>query len=377
MWNLVSIIAASLSVLFVFTVIVFVHEFGHFIVARRCGVHVVVFSFGMGPELIGWNDKRGTRWRISAFPLGGYVRFLGDADAASSPDFETITNLSTEEQKKTLLGVNVWRRIAIIFAGPLASVLYGFFVFTFFFYFYVTTITGTPRIVDFDSKNPVAVNAGFQIGDELLQVDGKPILSAMDILQAVQFSPGKELQFLIRRSGKEEIIKVSPASFISDTAFGKQRVTQIGIKFEYVEETIVKKQYGFLESINAGAAQCWSVVSSNLRAVHLMIKGDIPVDNVSGPIRGAEAIGRIGVALDFKLLVYFSAILSVWIGVVNLFPIPMLDGGHIFMFLIEAVRGKPLNEKFQEFVLYLGFSIIILLTFLVLGMDIMFKVIHW
>ena len=374
MWDVFLLLCAVAAVLFVFTVIVFVHELGHFLVARRCGVYVETFSIGFGPEIFGWNDKYGTRWRFSLLPVGGYVKFLGDDDIASKPDFEEKKQLSEELKKQTLEGKNVWRRMAIVLAGPVANFLFSFVIFACFFFFF-GTLSGTLSVTEVIPDGP-AEKAGFKVGDLLLKVNDSPIESSGDILRAVQLSPDQPLQFVVERENKKQILSVSPVSYVDKTELGMQRVVRIGIRMKMDEDSVRYQSYGFLDAVEASVVQCWTILETNVRVISLVIKRKLKPDTISSSIRGAEAIGRIGMKLDIFQLISITAMISLWLGAMNLLPIPVLDGGHLMFYIIEAVRGRPLSKRIQELAFGIGASVIISLIILVHVMDTVFIVIH-
>jgi regulator of sigma E protease len=373
-WTFASVVAAVIAVPAVFTFIIFIHEFGHFAIARRCGVFVKIFSIGFGRELFGWYDSKGTRWKVSALPLGGYVQFLGDANAASAPDADELERLSESDKQRTLQAQKLWKRIAIVLAGPLTNVLFALVIFT-MFHMFLGVYEGTPVAREIRPGFP-AEKAGFLVGDEFLRVNGDEITSASDIKRALNLSPNEPVTFVVRRDGREKEIPVTPVSIIDQTVIGKQRDLQMGIVVGYVQDSLRIKYYGPVEAFEMAALQCWGIVEGSARAIYLVIANELPPDTVSGGIRMAEAVARAGGTMNLLFLIHITALFSLSVGVINLLPIPVLDGGHLLFFLIEGVIGHPVNDKIQEIAFRIGFAIIILLTASVLSMDAWFKVIH-
>lgn len=380
-WNFISITAAVLAVPLVFSFIIFIHEMGHFLVGRWCGVHAEVFSIGFGKELFGWDDKQGTHWRVALFPIGGYVRFMGDMDAASTPDFSNQAQLSEEDRNRTLMGQNVWKRIAIILAGPVVNIIFAWLVFTAFIYT-SGTISGTLEVYSNSPEHPAiekgspAEKAGFEIHDQFVSVNGKAITKASDVKKALLFSPNDPVTFTMKRNGREVDLTVIPEPIVVQTDIGMQRDVRMGVVLSYIKESLVQEKFSLFDSSLLSVSQCWQVIEGSGRAIYLIFKGKLSLDTMSGGIRMAEAIGRVGGHLDFLWLLYITALFSLNIGILNLLPIPVLDGGHILFALIEALKGSPVNEKIQEFAFKIGLTIIILLTFLVLTMDTNFKMIY-
>jgi regulator of sigma E protease len=338
----------GVSFVVVLTVIVFVHEWGHYIIARLNGVRVETFSIGFGRELFGWNDRYGTRWKVSMIPLGGYVKFFGDANAVSMPG-EALPNLSPAERAVSFHHKPVWRRAAVVFAGPAANFIFAALVFAVLF----ATIGQpfTPPIVGGVLPNTPAAVAGFQAGDRIVSVDGHSIERFQDLQMFIAFRADTALAVGVERDGAPLTLVVTPRRVErADGVGGSAKVGQIGIqstsKFEFVRRPP-------LGALWYGVRQCSDIVRTTMTYLFGIAEGRESGDSLSGPLGIANItseVARVGLA-D---LVQLMAMLSVSIGLVNLFPIPVLDGGHLLFYAVEAIRGRPLGEKAQEYSFRLG-----------------------
>jgi regulator of sigma E protease len=345
--------------LFVLTLVVFFHELGHFLVARRCGVRVLVFSIGFGPELVGFNDRHGTRWKISAVPLGGYVKFLGDDNAASVPDPSAIANMSEAERRESFVLQRVAPRAAIVAAGPVANFILAIAIFAGLFMVFGKPST-SPR-VDSVQADSAAAAAGFQPGDMVLTIDGRSIDSFNDMQRIVSTSAGDTLVFVVERGGVRVTLKAKPALKEIKDRFGN--VTRIGIlgitRSSSPDDTHVQPVDPFT-AVMLGAKETWFVVERTLYYIGGVISGREAADQLGGPIRIAQVSGQVATA-GLSALLHLAAVLSVSIGLLNLFPVPLLDGGHLLFYGVEAVRGKPLSERAQEMGFRIGFAIVVML----------------
>ncbi len=332
----------ALSFLVVLTVIVFVHEWGHYIVARLNGVRVEVFSIGFGGELIGWNDRRGTRWKIGYVPFGGYVKFFGDAGVASNPASGQQT-LTVAERAVSFHHKRLAQRAAIVFAGPAVNFIFGTLVFAGLF----ATVGQpyTPPVVGSVLPGSAAEAAGFVPGDRVISVDGTSIDRFEDIRTIVVLQSGTSLDVVVRRDEALKHLHVTPKRVeVPDGFGGQQSVGQIGIGAAGAMEFIRR---GPAEAVWYGAQDTVSVVSSSLTYLGRMVTGRESGEELSGPIRIAKVAGDVA-RLSLIGLVSLMGTLSISIGLVNLFPIPMLDGGHLLFYAVEALRGKPMGERAQE-----------------------------
>jgi regulator of sigma E protease len=361
--------------LFVLTLVVFFHELGHFLVARRCGVRVLVFSIGFGPELFGFNDRHGTRWKVSAIPLGGYVKFFGDENAASVPDPVVLAAMSEEERRHSFVHQPVARRAAIVVAGPLANFVLAIAIFAALFMVFGKPST-SPR-VDAVQPGSAAEAAGFKPGDLVLAINGRPIESFPDMQQIVSTSAGETLEFEVDRGGLKVALKATPTLRESKDRFGNvHRIGVLGITRSPSPEDTHFQPVGPVKALELGVQRTWFVVERTLSYIGGVISGREAADQLGGPIRIAQVSGQVateGLASLFSL----AAVLSVSIGLLNLFPVPLLDGGHLLFYGIEAVRGRPLSERAQEVGFRIGLAIVVMLMIFATYNDLLHLAAQW
>jgi regulator of sigma E protease len=360
-----SFLLYAIPFLVALVVIVFVHEFGHFLVARWCNVDIEAFSIGFGKEIVGWVDRKGTRWKICWIPLGGYVKFAGDANVASMPQ--------TVEDRANLPPSNfhakpVWQRAAVVAAGPIANFLLAIIIFAVAYGSYGVPHS-EPR-VDEIVAGSVAERAGFRVGDYVREIDGRAIKSFSDIQNAVWFRGGEEMKIVLERDGQLITVLVTPEVREESDGFGgKIKVGLLGIKDKIGEEGITYERLSPTEALAKGVERTWFIISTTFKFLGKLFKGQEDVKQIGGIGSMAKAAGdaaSVGV-LQFVAVIAF---LSVSIGLINLFPIPMLDGGHLVYYAIEAVRGKPLGPVAQEWGFRIGFSLVIMLMLLGNGNDV-------
>jgi regulator of sigma E protease len=351
--------------LFVLTIVVFFHELGHFLVARWCGVRVVTFSVGFGPELIGFNDRYGTRWKLAAIPLGGYVKFFGDENAASVPDSETINQMSEEERRESFFFKPVSQRAAIVAAGPIANFLLAIAIFAAVFTFYGKQ--AAPARVETVQPNSAAQAAGFQPSDLIVSINGKKIDTFTDMQRLVSASAGQPLEIEIDRSGARTTLKATPTlTEIKDNFGNVHRIGVLGITGARGEPVKVDP----LTAVKLGVEETWFVVERTLSYIGGVVVGKESADQLGGPIRIAQVSGQVATA-GFVALIHLAAVLSISIGLLNLFPIPLLDGGHLLFYAIEAIRGRPLSDRAQEYGFRIGLAIVLLLMIFATFNDIL------
>jgi regulator of sigma E protease len=351
--------------LFVLTIVVFFHELGHFLVARWCGVRVLTFSIGFGPELVGFNDRHGTRWKLSAIPLGGYVKFFGDDNAASVPDTETIRQMSEEEKRDSFFFKRVPQRAAIVAAGPIANFLLAIVIFAAVFTFYGKQ--ATPARVDSVQPNSAAQAAGFQPGDLIVAIDGRRIETFTDMQRLVSASAGQTLDLEVDRGGARLHVKATPALTELKDNFGNvHRIGVLGITGAREPPVRVDP----LTAVKLGVDETWFVVERTLSYIGGVVVGKESADQLGGPIRIAQVSGQVATA-GFVALIHLAAVLSISIGLLNLFPIPLLDGGHLLFYAIEAIRGRPLSDRAQEVGFRIGLAIVLLLMIFATFNDIL------
>ena len=340
------------SFLVVLTVIIFVHELGHYWVARWNGVRVETFSLGFGPELAGWTNRHGTRWKISAIPLGGYVKFFGDASAISDPD-EALARMSAEERAGSLHHKNIWQRSAVVAAGPIANFLFAIAIFAAIFMFFGRAYT--PPLIGTVVAGGAAEQGGLKDGDRVISVDGSPIAQFEELRMVVALHAETPLALVVERAGQRVSLTVTPRRVdVPDGFGGSQRVGQLGItggRPEYVK-------HDPLSAMWYGVRETGSVIVTNLTYLKRIMTGAESGDQLSGPIGIAKMSGDVA-RLQPLALISLMATLSVAIGFVNLFPIPMLDGGHLLFYAVEAIRGRPLGERAQEFGFRIGLTVVL------------------
>jgi regulator of sigma E protease len=355
--------------LLVLTLVVFFHELGHFLVARRAGIRVLVFSIGFGPELFGFYDRYGTRWKVAAVPLGGYVKFLGDENAASATDHEAVAALSEAEKKEAFINKSVGARAAVVAAGPIANFVLAIAIFAIIFTLFGKQTT-TAR-VDTITPDSAAAAAGFQPGDLVLSIDGRKIENFADMQRIVGVSAGETLSIEVERAGALRTLKAVPALKEMKDPFGNaHRIGVLGISRSMAPGDVKVERVNPLTAVVMGAEETWFVVDRTLAYIGGIFAGRESADQLGGPIRIAQVSGQVATA-GFVPLLHLAAVLSVSIGLLNLFPIPLLDGGHLLFYLIEVVRGRPLSERAQEVGFRIGLAIVVMLMIFATFNDIL------
>ena len=345
--------------LFVLSVVVFFHELGHFLVARRCGVRVLTFSIGFGPELVGFTDRHDTRWKISAVPLGGYVKFFGDENAASVPDTAAAAAMTPEEMRESFVHQPVARRAAIVAAGPIANFLLAVVIFAGVFMIFGKEIMSAR--VDAVQPDSAAATAGFKPGDLVVAIDGREIESFTDMQRIVAANAGRPLEITIDRGGARTVLKAVPDQREVKDRFGNvHRMGVLGISRSMAPGDVRTERAGPIAAVRMGAEETWNVVERTVSYLVGVAAGRESADQLGGPIRIAQVSGQVA-TLGFAAVLNLAAVLSVSIGLLNLFPIPLLDGGHLLFYAIEAIRGRPLSERAQEVGFRIGLAIVLML----------------
>lgn len=447
-------VTTVLAFVVLLTVLVFVHEMGHYLVARWCGVKVEVFSIGFGPELYGWTDRRETRWKIAAVPFGGYVKFFGDLNAASAPDGSIVDKLSADERARAFHHKPLLQRVAIVVAGPFANILYSIVVLAVMFATFGQRVT--PPEVGSIEPNSAAAEAGFERGDIILAIAGNPVDRFEEVVGAYLLNPGRELVFLVRRGDEELEIRATPRPRTTSELDGIERVIgelglepavqtligkvypdsaaeQAGLQagdrvvavdgapitsFGALQKVVgasegrllrvtvvrddapldfrVAPKYVTLQRADGSPIEGWllgiqsapqplirfgpvkasteavrtsvNMVTQTISYIGEMISGDRGTEDLGGPLRIAHASGqaaRVGV----EQLIMLSVLLSLNLGIINLLPVPVLDGGHLLLYVFEAIRGRPLTERMQEYAFRLGLAMILTLAIFVTWND--------
>ena len=346
--------------LFVLTIVVFFHELGHFLIARWAGVKVLTFSLGFGPELAGFNDRHGTRWKISAIPLGGYVKFFGDDSEASTPaSSETLAGMTEEEREGSFHHKKVGPRAAIVAAGPIANFILAIVIFTGLFTFFGKPST-TAR-VDKVEANSAAAKAGFQVGDVVTVIDGKTIGSFSDMQRIVGIHAGEQLSFTVKRGDSTVQLHGTPELREVKDHFGNvHRLGVLGITRATAPGDVMTKPVDPATALWLGVKETWFVVDRTLAYIGGVFTGREAADQVGGPLRIAQISGQVA-TIGLTALIHLAAVLSISIGLLNLFPVPLLDGGHLLFYAVEAVRGRPLSERAQEYGFRIGLGLVLML----------------
>jgi len=355
--------------LFVLTIVVFFHELGHFLIARLCGIRVLTFSLGFGPELLGFTDRTGTRWKLSAVPLGGYVKFFGDENAASAPDMDALAEMPEEERRLAFPAQPVAARAAVVAAGPLANFLLAIVIFAGIFMIYGKQSTSAR--VDSIQPGSAAEAAGFVPGDLVLSIDGRRIDSFGEMQRIISTNADQTLRILVDRGGAQVTLKATPARKEMKDNFGNvHRIGVLGITRSMAPGDLKTEKVPPLTALRLGAEETWFVIDRTLSYIGGVIVGREATDQLGGPIRIAQVSGQVATA-GIVALLHLTAVLSVSIGLLNLFPVPLLDGGHLLFYAIEAVRGKPLSERAQELGFRIGFAIVVMLMIFATFNDIL------
>ena len=352
-----------LGFIFVITLVVFVHELGHFLVARLNGVKVEVFSIGLGREIFGFYDRHGTRWRISLIPVGGYIKMMGDSSVADHQEI-AIDAATTSTNSASFNSKKVWQKILIVLAGPLANFIFAIVIFTLMFW--VGGRMVSLPIIDEVIQDSPANKAGIKVNDQILALDGKEIFLADDVSRYIQLTSVQSILFNVNRADKVIDIMVYPEQkLINDLLGNTQCVRQVGIRFT----SPVLKEFSFSQSFVSGVMQTYQITADSLKAIYQIVIGERSAKQLQGIISTARVSGEVA-KIGLSSLLLLAAFLSVAIGLFNLFPIPLLDGGHLLFYAIELLRGKPLSIKVHEILFRVGVILIALIFILALYNDI-------
>ena len=344
--------------LFVMTFIVFFHELGHFLMARAFGVKVETFSVGFGPAIVGWTDRKGTLWKISWIPFGGYVKFYGDLDAASTPDRETIDKMPESERTSTLQLKPLYQRALVAFAGPLANFILAIVIFMFLLMAIGEVTSMGSKIGDVTKGGPAAV-AGLKSGDVVQQIDGKHVMTFDQIANGIRTRGKGPIILNLTRSGHPLSLVVHPATIsVSDLTGGTIHKLGIGISPSYDPGNLTYERLGPIDALGAAVQRVWFILKTSLTYISRIVTGHADSAQLSGPVGIANVTQQVA-STGILNVINLAAFLSVSIGMVNLFPIPILDGGHLLYYGCEAVLGRPLNARAQDFGFRLGLAVVL------------------
>jgi regulator of sigma E protease len=357
-FSLQTILAYPFHFLVALSVIVFVHEFGHYWVARRCGVKVDAFSIGFGKEILGRTDRNGTRWKFCWIPLGGYVKFAGDTNAASFPEGSAE---SKEPAPGSFPATSVGRRALVVAAGPVANFLFAILIFA-----AILMTAGErvalPRIDEVMPKSP-AEAAGIKPGDVVLSIDGAAVKSFSNIQETVLTSGGKQHVLELQRGSEKISISVTPTTQeVPDNFCSTIKIGLLGIRHIGTNDPAEFKKYGVVEALRRGVEKTWFVIETTMKYLGRVLSGRESPEQIGGLTSIAKGAGD---AASSGLVPFlgFVALISVSIGLINLFPVPMLDGGHLVFYAFEALRGRPLGPRVQEWGMKVGIGVVLLIMF--------------
>ena len=353
--------------LFVLTIVVFFHELGHFYAARRCGVRVEVFSVGFGRAITSWHDKHGTEWKIGWLPLGGYVKFFGDENEASAPDAEKLKELPDDARGDTLFFKPLWQRAIVVAAGPVANFILAIIIFASLY-----TLLGqriTDPVIGTVVENSAAERAGMKTGDLITAINGDEVTTFSQVRRLVTVSAGVPLDFSVERGGVDLLVTATPDRVLEVDRFGNEyHVGRLGVSVNADENTIRHERYNPITALWMGVEESYFIIEQTFVVLGRIIMGRESAESLGGPIRIAQLSGQTA-TLGFVALINLTAVLSVSIGLINLFPIPMLDGGHLAFYAYEAVFGKPMSERAQEIGMRIGLSMVMMLFIFVTWND--------
>jgi regulator of sigma E protease len=356
-----------LAYFFVLAAVIFIHELGHYLVGRWFKVRVLSFSLGFGPELWGYTDRHGTRWRLAAIPLGGYVKFFGDANAASAADNDQIAVMSQQERNEAFALKPVWQRALIVLAGPAANFVLALAIFA--GVFFAEGRAYMVPVVAQALENSRAADAGFSPGDKIIAVNGREVRSVSDFIPIVQLNAESPLQISLERAGVPAEVTVIPARVVQNTAFGPVSMGQIGLQFDGDAANQRFETLGPAASVVAAVEQCSTIARQTFHFLGRLFAGRENLDQLNGPVGIANITGQVA-KTGLDNLIWLAAVLSFSIGLVNLFPIPVLDGGHLVFYAIEAFRRRPLRANVQELGYRIGFGLILTLLVVVSFNDV-------
>ena len=345
-------------------IVVFIHEYGHYYFAKRYGVGVTDFSIGFGREIFGWNDKSGTRWKVCWIPLGGYVKFFGDRNVFSQTEQQEIINKYSEDDRQKLFILKpLYQRSLIVAAGPLANFFLAILIFTMINMFVGKDMT--PALVDEVQKDSPAFVAGMKKNDKIIYIDKKKVESILEVSTFINISTSETIEFVVLRNDQKISLLVKPNLVDGKDSLGNSvKKRMIGIKLSPLNNKYEKQPLGPSKAIYYSVKEVWFVTTTSLNYLGKMITGSADSSQLGGPIRIAKITGQVA---EYGIIPFLSimAYISISLGLINLFPIPMLDGGHLMFYLIEKILGRPLSQKVQEGFFRIGLFLLFSLMFFV------------
>ena len=347
-------------------IVVFIHEYGHYYFAKRYGVGITDFSIGFGREIFGWNDKSGTRWKVCWIPLGGYVKFFGDRNVFSQTEQQEIINKYSEEDRQKLFILKpLYQRSLIVAAGPLANYVLAILIFTMIYMFVGKDLT--PPLINEVQKDSPAFVAGMKKNDKIIYIDNKKVESILEVSTFINISTTETIEFVVLRNDQTISLLVKPDLVDGkDTLGNSVKKRMIGIKLSPLNNKYEKQPLGPSKAIYYSVKEVWFVTITSLNYLGKMITGGADSSQLGGPIRIAKITGQVA---ELGIIPFLSimAYISISLGMINLFPIPMLDGGHLMFYFFEKILGRPLSQKTQEgffrIGLFLLFSLMFFVTF--------------
>ena len=353
MENIISFTTSVFWFAIVISVIVFIHEYGHYWVARKCGVKVEIFSIGFGKAI--WKRKAasGTEWQICVLPLGGFVKMFGDSSPASNPDFESLGEMSEKDKQQSFFYKPLWQKALVVAAGPIANFMLAIFIFTCITWSY-GKISGIPEVSHVNTGSP-AEKAGIIEGDLILSADGEKIEALEELKQHIALNTGTSIALEILREDTVIVLDVKPELQEFDGGMGgKVKMAVIGI----VSNKVKREKVNIAESFIDSTVQAYQMSASILKAIGQMVTGQRDLAEMGGPLKIAQYSAK-SASMGITNVLWLVAVISLNLGLINLLPIPMLDGGHLAYYSIEAINGKPLSEKVQNIGFKIGFIMLI------------------
>ena len=345
------------------TIVVFIHEYGHYYFAKKYGVGVTDFSIGFGSEIFGWNDKSGTRWKICWRPLGGYVKFFGDRNVFSQSEQQAVINKYNEvNREKLFITKPLYQRSIIVAAGPLANFLLAILIFSFIYMFFGKDMT--PAVINEVKENSPAFSAGLKKNDKIISIDNNKVESILEVSTFINTSTSETIEFVVNRNQNEISVFVKPNLVEGKDSLGNSvKKRMVGIKLSPpINGEFQKQPLGPSKAIYYSLKEVWFVSVTSLNYLGKMITGSADSSQLGGPIRIAKITGQVA---EYGVVPFLSimAYISISLGLINLFPIPMLDGGHLMFYFFEKILGKPLSQKTQEGFFRIGLFLLISLMF--------------